>query len=56
MGNRLADGVGSLLVGTLKPGIEAYQGLMQDVRIFTRTLDEGLEDCVIGKNLLNGYF
>ncbi|ELU13347.1 hypothetical protein CAPTEDRAFT_91039, partial [Capitella teleta] len=41
VGSRLADGVGSLLVGTLKPGIEAYQGLMQDVRIFTRTLDEG---------------
>ena len=33
------DDTGILLVGAIAPGIEMFLGILQDVRIFTRSLD-----------------
>ncbi len=37
----LADGPGVQYVGGLNPGTEMYVGLLQDVRLFGRTLQQG---------------
>ena len=34
------DDIGTLLVGAIAPGIERFIGILQDVRIFTRSLDD----------------
>ena len=34
------DDTGILLLGAIAPGVEMYRGFLQDVRIFTRSLDD----------------
>ena len=35
-----SDGPGELYVGAAQPGAELYQGLLQDVRMYARKLQE----------------
>ena len=39
-GSLLMDDTGILLLGAIAPGVEMYRGFLQDVRIFTRSLDD----------------
>ena len=39
-GSLLMDDTGILLLGAIAPGIEMFRGYLQDVRIFTQSLDD----------------
>ena len=36
--NEISDGEGDLYLGVSKPNVDQFEGLLQDVKIFTKTL------------------
>jgi hypothetical protein len=38
--NEISDGEGDLYLGVSRPNVDQFEGLLQDVKIFTKTLQE----------------